>query len=349
MTRLFNIDFLRFLSALGIVYFHLMHKNLLRATPTSHFYHALSAANASAYLLVEFFLIVSGFFMFYTYLKKSNQSLMSYSLQRFFRLWPVMVACVILLSVVNHTWANEAVAQITLTLCTGLSDSCSSIIWFVAPLFWCGIFLYAILKYARSLAIPIILILLVASITMTQIFSAQTLDNMNMINSFISFPMLRVMMGMSLGIFVGYLYSRIHTSCVSKNDKIAWGVLEFLCCALLFYHMFIGAIFKSDIICMFLFAAIVLLFSIKHGWFSNLLNKSWLGYLGKYSYSIYVVQQASFDILDKIFWSSTHYPRSMPVLSLIVSILFTVLLGILMYYIIERPAMRIGQRLLRRH
>ncbi len=347
MTRLFNIDFLRFLSAIGIVYFHLMHKNLLRALPSSHFYHVLSAANASAYLLVEFFLIVSGFFMFYTYMKKSNYSLVSYSLKRFFRLWPVVATCVVLGFVVNHTWADESLAQITLTLCTGLSDSCKSIIWFVAPLFWCGIFLYVILKYTRSLAMPIILTLLVVSITTTQIFSAQTLDNLNMINNFISFPMLRVMMGLSLGIFVGYLYSHIHTMRGSKSDKIAWGILELLCCGLLFYHMFIGVIFKSDIICMFLFAAIVLLFSIKHGGVSNLLNKSWLGHLGKYSYSIYVVQQVSFDMLNKIFWTPTHYPRSMPIVTLIVSILFTVSLGILIYYIIERPTTRIGQRLLR--
>mgnify|MGYP001522122991 CR=1 FL=1 len=63
--KLYSVEFLRFIFACVIVYFHFLHTNIMNYTGGSAFYQKL-ADNCSGDKLVECFFILSGFFLFFT-------------------------------------------------------------------------------------------------------------------------------------------------------------------------------------------------------------------------------------------------------------------------------------------
>jgi peptidoglycan/LPS O-acetylase OafA/YrhL len=80
----------------------------------------------------------------------------------------------------------------------------------------------------------------------------------------------------------------------------------------------------------------------------RILNRKWIGFAGKYAYSIYVVQQAGFIILKKTLWTSESFTSNVW-LALSVSVLFVVALGIAVFYIVEQPCTRLYQKWYRRY
>ena len=70
--ELYSVDFLRFIFAMIIVYFHIFHDNIMKFTNNSGFYKNLYE-NANGDVLVECFFLLSGFFMFYSFKKRGTQ------------------------------------------------------------------------------------------------------------------------------------------------------------------------------------------------------------------------------------------------------------------------------------
>ena len=79
----------------------------------------------------------------------------------------------------------------------------------------------------------------------------------------------------------------------------------------------------------------------RRGLCSALLNKKAFGFCGRYAYSIYVMQQTAFCIMKRTIWGNANL-MSCPVLSIVVSMIIVVALGIVAYYVVERPAARLG-------
>ena len=75
------------------------------------------------------------------------------------------------------------------------------------------------------------------------------------------------------------------------------------------------------------------LFLLKRGILSSLLNNKILAYGGKYSYSIYVMQQCSFILSGQII-KQIHCSDGV---ALALVMLNAILLGIVTYYLIEKP------------
>ena len=79
---------------------------------------------------------------------------------------------------------------------------------------------------------------------------------------------------------------------------------------------------------------------------SNLLDKLPIYKLGKYSYSIYVMQQLSFNFLEKSLWKYSSLLDNVS-LTMTLSLLFLFIVGVLTYYLIEKPGRKLVYKILR--
>lgn len=77
---------------------------------------------------------------------------------------------------------------------------------------------------------------------------------------------------------------------------------------------------------------------------SKLLNHLF-PYMGKYSYSIYVMQQICFYILQRTLWEDTYLLENHIIVSMVLSMLFCATVGIITYYIVERPMVLLYKRI----
>ena len=89
MQKIRNIEALRFIFALIIVYYHIMYSNLFELYNTFPQLTVLRNICKDACLIVELFFILSGFFLFKTFEKHKNNSVFQFGLSKLFRLWPV--------------------------------------------------------------------------------------------------------------------------------------------------------------------------------------------------------------------------------------------------------------------
>ena len=60
--------------------------------------------------------------------------------------------------------------------------------------------------------------------------------------------------------------------------------------------------------------------------------------MGKYAYSIYVMQETAFFLLKRTLWKNSVFCTEIRSALLGISVLAAVVLGIIIYYLVERPA-----------
>ena len=99
--------------------------------------------------------------------------------------------------------------------------------------------------------------------------------------------------------------------------------------------------YDNQFIVVILFSGLLLCMLTQKGILSRICNNKFFGGLGKYAYSIYVVQRISFYILEKTLWTNSDFVQNHTYRCIAVSILFSVLLGIATYYVIEKPFARL--------
>lgn len=73
MKKLYNIEFLRIFFAMAIVYFHILHSNIMNYTGGVNEYLELAKFSGHAGYIVECFFIMSGYFL-YLSIQKKNES-----------------------------------------------------------------------------------------------------------------------------------------------------------------------------------------------------------------------------------------------------------------------------------
>lgn len=326
MKRFFNIDFFRFLSAIGLVYFHLLHYNL----PARYIYEYTPLINSTntTYIIVELFLIISGFFLYKT--SHHEQSILKFSANRLVRLYPAFLFYALLTLITSPYAAQFFWDNILMLQCTQIIPTCSGIIWFVAPFFWACILIYTILKKFPKINKHIILILLILTYFTMEILSNGYFNTFTPITPYLNFAMLRVIAGICAGVTIGFISEKAQKIHI---PNILLNITEILCIVPIVTHLFIRPVFSNDIYCVLIFSVFVFLLTLNKSIISRLTNRPTLGHLGRYAYCIYIMQQVSFDILN-------HTPiahHASPNQTLVIYILLSTLIGILTYYIAERP------------
>lgn len=338
MTKIKNIEFFRFLFAIVIVFLHMI-VNLHKLYPAN-------TAIQSLYLgvfgdvCVDLFFIISGYFLFFSI--ERFDDIWSFAIHKLKRLYPVLVFSIITGSILaGKFYCTNTVLNLLLLQNTGMviGKSINIAAWFVSALFWISIFYAFIIKIFDERVRYFIIIL--CTFAGYSVIVQKGGSFYVIINSVLSIGMVRAIAGIGCGYLLAVLYKKIGENSYkffTKNiyNKIVISVVEILLIILLVYLLIFGAsivVNKFIIIVLFIFLFILLL--SKSGWLSMFLDNNVSVYLGKYAYSIYMMQACYNIVARKSIW--LNLPSSNLYVFLILNILGYILLGMVTYHLIEKP------------
>lgn len=346
MEKIFNIGFIRILFTLEIIYFHLFcQPNTLFAMYPSTFsqYHNLTS---HGYLGVEMFFIMAGFFLFFS--TRKNISFKDFFVNKFVRLWVVpafALLCFIILALfgLGDLHILQDILHLLLLKNTGLTLELydNGTAWFVSVLFWVSAF-YCYLatlfdkKYTNLLFVLLIYFSLVLLVNGT---GGNFCEHYNMVNSFLNVGMLRGISEIGIGYLLGMTYSHrnFESKKINSLQFIIYSFLEiflgYFCIREIFHH---NVLFSNDLLYVILFTLLFYLFVLRRGIISKILDRQIFYNLGCYSYSIYIMQEVVFKVLNRTFWQHNTFIVTHPVLSINLSILCCLVIGILVYYLVEK-------------
>lgn len=83
----------------------------------------------------------------------------------------------------------------------------------------------------------------------------------------------------------------------------------------------------------------IVLFLLNKGYVSELLNNDINVFLGKYTYSIYLTHSVVRELFKGTFWK--YHPEFVfmhPLLNIVITLLTVLILGIITYHFVEKPA-----------
>lgn len=201
-----NIEFLRILFALIIVYFHILHSNILGYVGENEIYLNLASHCNNAWVIVECFFIISGYFLYQSYFCKQNTLIIQFILKKVFRLLPVLLFSLIICVVFFHHKLETALFNGLFLQCNGLSLEYKGINWYISPLFWVSIFYFALLKTTeyKKANFNIALITYISYVILVNnTFGRET------IYGFLCLGVIRALAGIGLGYLVGLILNEL--------------------------------------------------------------------------------------------------------------------------------------------
>lgn len=346
--RFYNVDFLRFLLAIQVV----IHHQTCKWSGLKEFTALIPSNFNKWFIAVEFFFIISGFFMFQNINKETDTLI--FAKKRFLRLAPmvwfltlVYAILSIFINGINFSFDGN-ILTIFLMNSIGLSPgkvlggTINGTIWFISVLFWCSLFYFYINKIFERKYLNLIVwaIVVISYGTFLHIsnFGAQGLITKNFY--FFNAGVLRGLAGLGIGYFIAMLYNSGFLQKCTKSTQHFISVIETGIIAFFTYYLFFcpkipGKTTMTYIVC---FSILFYLFLVKQGWISKLLNNKYLAKLGKYSYSIYIIHSAVLcSILQTVFKPHIKFVQSHLGLCFWVELLLIVIIGILVYYLVEKP------------
>ncbi len=352
--RIYAIDFIRWLLALAIVYFHILHASIIPYVPKESVYLHLRDLSDYAAVIVECFFILSGFFFVKTFCRHSAVSMYDFAKHRFIRLWPVLAFYFIVMLVFFGGSFYQTIYNLAFLQCVGLTADMHGITWYVSPLFWASLFYFALFKcitttQRRNLVIGIIVYLGY----MANMVAVKGGFSRVVVYGIVSLALARALAGMGMGILFFEWSKAMHEQ--RKEDRAHNGVSAVVCSsielssiALLAIDFFYKPLAnRNQFIVVIAFSLLLLTMSLGDGVVYRAINRKWLGYLGRYSYSVYVMQSVSFGLLAKIFWGRNKaFVAENPAVTIFFSVMVSTLVGIVVYHLVERPSIRLYAELI---
>lgn len=361
MEKIKNIEFLRFIFAIMIVYAHIIYL----CVPVYHLYEdfplyaKLWPPLVDAFLCVEYFFIIAGFFLFF-HLKNKQDTTLEFSVNKFVRLWPLLAFSIIvfLLLALFHigdfySYGNVINLFLMYSVLIGqkipVNNGCS---WFICSFFWCCLFMhYCYRTFSERIFNILMCILIFFSFTAVLTWSdGQIPGSQTKIWGLFSGALLRGFAGLGLGYFLGMLWKNV--SVVVRNFQIKnkiKSVAFFIVVSAIEIYLFVFLInnsifhrisFHNDFIFIIVFSCLFLLFLARKGLLSKLLENNISVFLGKFSFAIYIMQDVGFAIEKHFMWTNKAFVYAHPYWNIWASILICVVIGVLSHIFVEQKAVK---------
>ena len=358
--KYYNIEAIRFLFSVLIIYYHIFHSNIMNFTGGSAFYSRLKESSDYAGIIVECFFILSGFFLYYSYCKNPSKSAGQFVFDKFSRLWPVFFVATVAETFFYEAEIYPLFLNLLFLQSIGISPIVRGINWYVSSLFWVLIFYFVLLKYTKNkkkLNIFIGVIVYFSYMILLSAFNGGF--GREVVYGVFSGALLRALAGVGLGYLIAVCAENVRNMPSVRNFKpsavqnilitAVISLCELAFFALLLVHfLYKEKAYEKQFIVVILYSGLLLCMLTEKGILSRLCNNKIIGSLGKYTYSIYIMQQTSFYILQRTLWKNTDFVQNHALRCIAVSVLFSVVLGIAVYYIIEKPSARLLKKFGRR-
>lgn len=335
-----NIDLLRFIFAVLIVMFHFSRGEYFTINQT------LSGLNRCN-VCVDFFFIISGFFLF----NKINlkQSISEFAIKRFLRLAPlvwvflaIMFISSLFIKNIHFSLAHNILRMLLLhdigfgPITGGIG---AHVHWFVSAIFWVSLFYYYLAKLIDKKYLDFIVWIITICSLGLYLNWAQfgTGGNVNTVFGFINIGIIRGIFGIGIGYFISNLYnSGFLQNCTRKLFVIITIVEGYLVGFFIHYLIFTDRLPSSTSMLYFVsFSILFYLFLIKKGLISNLLNRNFGVKLGAISYAIYIIH----PIIPHIVTNSIHssYLNSHKTIYYFLLVTLSIIAGIFIHLVFEKP------------
>ncbi len=349
-NKLYSVEFLRFIFSVVIIYFHILRGYIKNYAVGIPIYDKLAAGAAYAGAPVECFFIISGYFLFKSFQRKPDMQIKEFAYNKFARLWPVVAAFLVIEIVFFNFNKADGFYHSLFLQAAGVTTYVTGIPWYVSPLFWTMIFLFALYKNVKdknkfnlALGIMVYFSYVIVINESSEIFNRDNLYGI------FSLSVLRAVAGCGLGYLIAACEKSIRNLDYIKNFNqsklrqaaafVVVSAVEIITFYLMIRH-FVNA--EKTVKQVFYLVLIFVIFFVclisKKGIFTLLFNNKLFGFLGKYSYSIYMMQLIPINIMQKTFWQNKAYMQDHFLRTLVISIAFSVVFGIITYYVIEKPS-----------
>ena len=323
LPRLYNVEFLRIFFTFCIFACHAL--NVL-----------YSHGNNKGYLAVEFFFILSGFFLYYTIDRQKNLS--DFAIKKIIRFLPLMLFGEIMCQMITHTFSFQNYISLIFFLpSTGLANSeyfCLGVAWYMGVLFWVSVFYFYLIKTQSSSTSNMII-----GIIVFLSFICFNLLPYNLRWSLFPKSILRGLICEGLGCMVANIYKHgkiFHSTYIhTQKQFFVFSFLEFFVIIYILLLMFEPGMFRIAYVhFIILFLILILLFLLKRGCISQFFDDDSWGRISKYCLSFFLTHLIIVDFLyDRLsFLSNLSKPNSFMVM-----LFLCVLLGIVAYHVIEKP------------
>ena len=346
-----NINFLKLFLILIIVYYHIIAGKLNIIYPNVDFfsYLSLKLKDTGLYTVFTFF-IMSGYFLFNS-IKKSRFNIKTFVFKKIISFFPILffstLLCAILPSLLNYSYKPQLQSMI-LNLFFIHQDigfakigSWNGSSWFICCLFWVSIFYYSMAMCLKNKAKFLLITGIICSIGLLLLINNPATHS-TLYYGLLPRQLTVGLSGIGMGILLNALFnSKIEENVSNQKNKLlnyhCISLLELSCFLLLILPMlFNSGEIKEPLLYHFNTCLLLALFINKQGWFAKLLESDLLGKISKVSFSIYLMQEVCFIILQATFWK-TQYPTVHPVLAFVYSFIFCIFVGILTYKFVEKP------------
>lgn len=359
-VRFDALDSLRGLSALMVVLYHANFSSFLYNLPIIR----------HSYLFVDFFFVLSGFIMYYNYGSLTDMtSFRQFIGMRFFRLYPLHFALLMVFAgwyVLSRMFHGDAAATtdgnvdliLNLLLLNGMAirpPSFNTPSWSISTEFWTYVLFGSIVlafRHARKSSMAIIF----AGVCICALLAVYL--HYGQMKGFTLFLFPRCVFGFFLGAVIGIVVAPLKIGHTIGRASMG-AALQVIAVAAAVSAITVVGFSALDVFLPVLFAAVIGTFVIwPQTWFTQALSSRPLRWLGKNSYSIYMVHFFVLVQVSTVLRSVFHVPvvdrqfELAPAIGLaltIFSIAIVLFAASQTYRFIEEPGRRFGRRILKRN
>lgn len=302
---------------------------------------------------VDFFFIISGFFLIYGFNK--NLSTFDFIKKKIIRLSPLMLffnIIYIIISLFTKSIKYDTYNNILSLLFLGnigvtkAHGNLGGFVWYVSVLFWVSFLYFYLLKYFEIKNVNLFSAISIwfSYVFMIQARNGNISDQLKVYNNIFVIGLLRGFGGMGIGYFIGSIYKdnkeKIENMKFNKATIFFITLLEVFLFSWSVYYLVIHKMsYRNNIIFILFFIILFILFLIKKGLFTKLLDNNLSVILGRYSYSIYITHFFILNMLKTFFWKK-HISIIIihPLLNIVITILLIFISSILVYHLVEKPS-----------
>ena len=354
-NNLKNIEFLRIIAILAILMLHFFNSTwgIHSLGLNVHLYDKLYKMTANGQKGVEFFFILSGLFFYLGISKDSALSLYDFIRKKIIRMWPVMAWGVLLAFILSlfglvkfYYWDNiYALLFLNGTALQGNFGNISPSWYCSAMLFHFVLFFYLYKNMPEKWFWFMLCVGIYISYGIILQAKGFQINNPRQTFGYIfDVGMLRAWGGIGIGMLLGFW----HKNCAEKIaayqlniwQKILLSALEFILLYFMINNLMLHKFqHRNQFMFIIVFTGIVGCFLMNKGYISTLFNREIFPKLSKYIYSIFITHQVVIDLLKRNLWNPHRdLIESYPITNMIGTLLAIIIVGVLTYYLIEKPA-----------
>lgn len=356
MKKLYNIELFRFIFSILIAYGHMMLFYLFPVNREAFNWCNMGQTWNATLTIVDCFFILTGFFMFNTVTYK-NITTMQFMKGKIIRLWPVYFFSFIVFFVLSKfkvCFFNlyDDILNLLFLQCSGhkLSLGDSGYSWYISSLFWVSLFYFYLLRnfQKKNARLVIGIMTFFSYILLIHKFDGGVGAHISppLLELFVP-GILRALGGMGLGYFIGEIFDNlknIKSEDLNIYKRISISATELIITLFLLYNYLIKKVYNNSLLYILAFGVLLLLLALQIGKYSQVLNWKGFEYIGRYSYSIYIMHLPVFLTLKKYLWKK-DYVINNPIESVLIGLFLCLVTGILTYHLIEKPGEKILKKL----